>query len=448
MKSRVFCGTFEAETYWREADLARLPTLPDTTSPRLVEAMDEMLFAFCDPGDTVLTAKCMDDAHADYLHTIGLTFNRNSFDLSPSDDNYRSDRNEIAPTIFQRILGERVAEHLEKLCPAGARLEPFAVVPGTAEVAKRHGLTGEFPSLEVIRAVNTKSYSLRMRDRVGIDNVGVTVGDVASLLDRGSVLLQDGPILVKDDYGVSGKGNQLIGSHRTLESVAKYLSAQAAAGKRVRFVLEPYLRKTSDFSCQFRIQEDGGVSVISVQKLINNGLGFGASCTARVEFLDRLEVDGYFQLIQKIGSLMYTDGYFGDVCVDSMVLNNGELAPLVEINARKSMSLIKNAIDDYLKRLGRKGSLTYVSAVNDQSSDFSGLLDLLERERVLFTSESDSGILPLTSGTMYQKSCRRSEEPLRGRLYIIRVVEKPEQQASLMAGFGRVMEQAGLHVVH
>ena len=136
--------------------------------------------------------------------------------------------------------------------------------------------------------------------------------------------------------------------------------------------------------------------MISVQELVNNGLAFGASCSAGPEFLDRLERDGYFQLIEKIGSLMYADGYCGDVCVDSMILHEGELAPLVEINARKSMSLIKHAIDDYLKRLERKGCLTYVSAVNDQSSDFSGLLELLERERLLFSTECNSGILPLT----------------------------------------------------
>ena len=88
---------------------------------------------------------------------------------------------------------------------------------------------------------------------------------------------------------------------------------------------------------------------------------------------------------------MYADGYYGDVCVDSMILHEGELAPLVEINARKSMSLIKNAIDHYLKRVERKGCLTYVSAVNDQSGDFPGLLELLEKERLLFSTECNMG---------------------------------------------------------
>jgi hypothetical protein len=287
-----------------------------------------------------------------------------------------------------------------------------------------------------------------MRDRLGIENVGVTVEDVASLLDCGSALLQHGPVLAKDDYGVSGKGNQLIETPRTLQRIAKHLSAQAAAGRRIRLILEPYLRKRADFSCQFRVEDDGRVAVISVQRLVNNGLTFGASCSPGPEFLDRIEQDGYFQLIERIGSLMYIDGYCGDVCVDSMMLHNGEMAPLVEINARKSMSLIKHAIDQYLKKIERKGCLTYVPAVNDQSSDFSCLLELLEREQLLFSMECNLGILPLTSGTMYPRSPFELRGPVRGRIYVVVVFEKSEQQAGLIERLSRVMDQAGLHVTH
>ena len=122
-----------------------------------------MLFAFCEPGDTVLTAKCMDVAHADYLETIGFRFNWNRFDLSPPDDKGSVDATDAPPTIFQRMVGEHVSERIERLCPAGARLEPFAVLPGTVEVAKRYGFSGVFPSQDVMRTVNTKRYSLRMR---------------------------------------------------------------------------------------------------------------------------------------------------------------------------------------------------------------------------------------------------------------------------------------------
>jgi hypothetical protein len=448
MIPRIFCGTFEAEAYWREPDIARLPSLPDRSSSRIVEAMDEMLFAFCDPGESVLTAKQMNDAHVDYLHAAGFQFRHNHFDLSPPDDERGADGAELPPSVFQRMREGRLSNRLEAFFAGGGRLEPFAVLPGTTEVANRFRLAGRFPSQDVIRLVNTKSYSLRMRERIGVLNVGVIVDDVASMLDAASKLLQAGPFLIKDDYGVSGKGNLLIETERTLQRIARYLSEQTANGRRVRFILEPYLPKSSDFSCQFRVEAGGSVTVFCVQELINIGLAFGTACTARPEFLATLERDNYFELIEKIGQFMYQDGYCGDVCVDSMILQGGQLAPLVEINARKSMSLIKHAMDRHLKKMGRRGCLTQISAVNDRATSFSGLLELLDRENVLFTAERESGILPLTAGTMYPRSATAPLKPVRGRLYIEAVCESPEKQDDLLKLIGPVMERAGLRMTH
>ena len=444
MTAHVFCGTFEAESHWREPGIARLPALPDGQHSRLVEAMDEMLFAFCQPGDTLLTARAIDDAHADYLHSIGFRFNRNRFDLTPCPDKAGVRQAETATTIFQHMVDEGVAGRVESLCPAGARLEPFAVLPGIEDAARRYGLGGVFPSQAVIREVNTKHYSLRMRDRLGIENVGFVVSDARSLLDRGSEMLERGPVLVKDDYGVSGKGNQRVETPRTLERIARHLTAQAAAGKRVQLVLEPYLQKLADFSCQFRVGEDGTVKIISVHELSNNGLAFGASRSAGVDRLERMEREGYFHLITMIGAHMFSDGYWGDVCVDAMTLQDGALFPLVEINARKSMSLIKHELDQRLRDIGGSGCLTQVSALNDHTTDFAGLLEVLERKGLLFSTARASGILPLTCGTLYPSPTADLREPVKGKLYIAAVSEKPEGQADLVACLGRAMEAAGL----
>jgi hypothetical protein len=409
--------------------------------------MDEMLFAFCDPGDSVLTATRMNAAHADYLHAIGFQFNHNRFDLFSPDDSGNAQGVELAPSVFQCMRDQKLSEPLAPFFTEGARLEPFAVVPGTAEVARQFRLGGVFPAQDVIRSVNTKSYSVRMRERLGIPNVGLIVEDVASLLDAGSSLLRQGSFLIKDDYGVSGKGNQLIETERALQRIARYLAAQTAAGKRVRFVLEPFLSKVSDFSCQFRIEQDRHVTVLCVQELGNNGLAFGASRSAPPELLERLDRDGYFQLMERIGWLMHGDGYCGDVCIDSMILRDGTMAPLVEINARKSMSLIKHAIDRHLEKSGRRGCLTYVSAVNHASTGYSGLLDLLETHRLLFTLERESGIVPLTAGTLYPSSIPELHEPVMGKLYMAVVCEKSAEQGELLKAAGHVMELAGLRVM-
>ncbi|MDT7642816.1 MAG: hypothetical protein QOC83_7104, partial [Pseudonocardiales bacterium] len=44
----VRLGTFDAESWWRPADLAALPALGGGSDPA-VDAMDELLAGFCDP---------------------------------------------------------------------------------------------------------------------------------------------------------------------------------------------------------------------------------------------------------------------------------------------------------------------------------------------------------------------------------------------------------------
>jgi hypothetical protein len=136
--------------------------------------------------------------------------------------------------------------------------------------------------------------------------------------------------------------------------------------------------------------------------------------------------------------------YWGDVCVDSMILAGGVIAPVFEINARKSISLIKHAVDQYLQKFERKGLLTYVPAVNDRSSGFPALLEGLDSERLLFTPARTSGVLPLTCRTMYPRSSDESRESLRGRLYVATVFQRSEDQPELLSGLRRTMQRAGL----
>ena len=68
-----------------------------------------------------------------------------------------------------------------------------------------------------------------------------------------------GGLLVKDPFGVSGKGNCWSNPRGCWSGSAAHLAAQERAGKRVSLLLEPFLAKELDFSCQMRIDADGTV---------------------------------------------------------------------------------------------------------------------------------------------------------------------------------------------
>lgn len=447
MNPRIFCGTFEAEAHLRPRDLATLPFIANSESSRIVAAMDEMLFVFCGPNDRVVTAHKMEELHVEYLHSLGFAFTSNSFDLLQPEEVAPFGPRPESRSVFELMLERANHQNLAGFIQRGAVLEPFAVLPGASEVADRFGLIATLPSLEVVQRVNTKSYALDVRDRLGLENIGVVVGSVESLLDSGTKMLRQGAIIVKDDYGVSGKGSLRVESESVLRSIGQYLSSQVARGRRIRFVVERHLKKKTDFSCQFRIDTDGRVEVLSIQELENNGQAFGKSITPRKELTEVLSRGCYLKTIHDIALQLHLDGYYGDVCVDSMVLEEGKLAALVEINARKSMSLIKHSVDSHLARSRREGCLTYITGVLQGECGFHQLIALLEKEGLLYTPKALSGIIPLTSGTMFAPAAHSGARGLQGRLYICAVGTNDEQRASL-AQFKAVLPKCGVRVLN
>ncbi|OKP97033.1 hypothetical protein [Paenibacillus sp. P46E] len=415
MKNAVHCGSLESERYWREEDLAALPSVPDAKALAIVQAMDEMLFVFCRSGDILLTRQGMDKAQYDYLQSLDYSFrtNRNPLTLGVEE----SGTAQNALNVFELLGRLDPGQELGSLIPEGWFLEPFAVLPGTHEAVRRYKLLPVIPDEQIVRKVNTKTYSAAMRDRLLLPNIALVVHSTEELLQSGQALLEKGAFLIKDEYGVSGKGNQLVDSERVLRRIAGYLESSRNQDKRIKFVLEPLLDRETDFSCQFHIDPEGRISILSVQQLVNHGFAFGESHSPEPSLLDRLDREGYWETMHSIGRELYADGYFGDVCVDSMLLRDGSLAPLVEINARKSMSLIKHNVDRHLKQEGMHTCLIQVPLATLGEVHYEELLGRLAQEDVLFSLEEGEGVIPLTSGTLQPPASSRSTGSAKGKLY-------------------------------
>ncbi|EFM12353.1 conserved hypothetical protein [Paenibacillus curdlanolyticus YK9] len=407
--TRIHCGTFDAEQYWRGSELAKLPGLVDKENLRIVSMMDELLFAFCNPNEALITRKAMNPAHKQYLGDIGFRFYNNEFDLD-------GEGKETGKSMLQ-LLTE--ADHSAFTAISGGKpeLEPFAAIPFTREASERHGFDCRMPDMDIIRRVNTKTYSTEMKERLDLANDSFIVNHSSELQLLGESLLRRGPFLIKDNYGVSGQGNLLVESISILERVVSYTAMQENKGKQSQFVVEPYLDKDCDFSCQFMIAEDGAYQLISVQRLANDEFAYQESYTPEPEFLQMLEGKGYFDLMERIAKGLYSDGYYGHVCVDSMQLRNGDLIPLIEINARKSMSLIKNQVDRFLTPQDLQGNLRYYSVTTTNAElQFEDLLAAMEDSDLLYRPGKDAGIIPLTANTLTIN--RKADKPYKGRLYV------------------------------
>ncbi len=431
-------GTFDPETRWRDPQLAKLPAMPDRERESIVLCMDELLFPFCGPED-ILYSRCrIDPALLEYLNALDFTFqNRYHFDLTNGTEPLPE------PEIFKQCMfGLALNQDASQL--KESRLSPYAITADTgAYLEANPSLVHPLPGLETVVRVNSKIYSNQLLNRIGEKCYGTEVNSAAEMVSAGNQLLKQRAYLLKDPFGVSGKGNLLIDSETMQNRIAEHLSKQERSGLRCHFLLEPLLRKEIDFSSHWYIDMNGEKKFISVQQMINHQQNYSGSITADDVFIRLLETAGYFRVMDEALRVLTEDGYYGFVCFDSMILEDGNIVPIVEINARKSMGLINAYLDRRWAAHGHTGWLTFLSLGLPLDFTFERLLDALHASGILLTTEEGYGIVPLSSNTVIVNevvAARRIAEGrqdrrgiAKGRLYAS-IVGRNEGHRSVLIG--------------
>lgn len=467
---RIVLGTFDAEAYWRPDHLAKLPAIRAAQGRAVAGCMDELLFPLCGEDGLLITRQPMNAAHAAYLREIGFRFRtvsagggrasgngtRGTHEPDRTSENGRTSEqyrtcehggtSERGGTdgsgggdVFQDIASQPDQAHWRR------RLQElpwavYAVTPSAAELARRYGAAAPVPAADVTARVNSKAYSHRLAARLGWNPPGHLAEDADEAMRIGTELLrQAGKLVLKDPYGVSGSGNLAVDSTPLLERLIGYIRDQQRAGKRVQLLLEPWLEKEIDFSCHLQIAADGAVSLLGVQQMVNRGHNYGGSHAADPELVERLNASEYFAAMEQLAACLYEEGYFGPVCVDSMLLADGRVHPVVEINARHSMGLLNYSLDTHWERCGQRSFLSCLQlglpdgwkasagtsgdmeraegeegAWGEQAERFSELLARLDRSGLLFTPGRREGIVPLSANTLFAPDGGRAS----GRWYV------------------------------
>ncbi|WP_431875859.1 hypothetical protein [Amycolatopsis sacchari] len=303
----------------------------------------------------------------------------------------------------------------------GYGFSPYAVLPETARLVAAYGLAARPPDAGTVRKVSSKSWSSALLDTLGLPGGGVIVGSVGELLTA-VAQFGDHPVLLKDPYGVGGRGILEVSSPRALRTVCRVLSAQVARGLRVELLVQPRWDRAADFSAQFRIDSGGRLHWHGVVVIENAGFSHVGTRPPDPEFQRRLDEAGYASIIADVGAALADAGYHGPVDVDSMLLRDGTLVPLLEINPRMSVGLIGILAGARLTGPATTARLAVRPVRSaDTRGTFDAVLALMREHRVLFTP-GGTGLLPLAANTL-----RTS----RGRLHCIVVSGNAEEDRRL-----------------
>jgi hypothetical protein len=423
---QVVVSNFDAETLWRNDDLCKLPFIPDATSIKITLSLDEILFLLCRVDDVLITNKAFNQTFLQYLNSLGIFFQCNITDVPSDELDGKAD-------IFKNLLKlSKLPDFSLPMTLEKGKLNTFALTDYSKQWCENWGIQNDYPDLDVIKTVNSKLYSYHLRNKLKIDIGSKVVESSNDLLIVGNEMLSDGSmVIVKDMFGVSGKGNILIHSVSMLKSVAKYIQKQENQEKKVQFLLEPLLEKELDFTCIAYIEPDGSHRIIDIQCMFANGFAYSGTCQLTPELKDRISNSNYIDIVSEVCSALYNSGYYGDVCIDSMMLKNKEIVPIVEINARKSMTYIKYNLDQFLSRHGLIGRFTYVPFNSPQGFTVEKLLNILSEQKLLFTLEGRAGVMPLSANTLNLMTNQVEVESSaktknKGRLYYAIVAEDME----------------------
>lgn len=228
---------------------------------------------------------------------------------------------------------------------------PFGWNTHALGLAARYAAPPSHPDPRIVRIANSRAFNLEVeREWSGPDAQGRLFQSVEAL--EKFLSARDEPLgwVVKGDHGHAGTANRRVPSGPLEEGDRASLAALLAGHGQV--VLEPWHERLLDISVGFTVGKAGLIGGFRGHVLLNSRDG----AFMGVKILPgRRPPEPWDQALEasaeELGKSLDSLGYFGPVGMDAYVWNSSRgprLRPLVDINARNSMSLPAHGLADRL----------------------------------------------------------------------------------------------------
>lgn len=392
-RPRLLFGSFDAEREWEDAGALSFSRPLPTQHDASVLALDELLFPLCRPGDAVLIAAEANPDHVAYLTLLGFT--PRFVSASGLNEAGRPDR---PASIYECLKADGAAPFVRRLVGSYARFVPYAVTPEAERFCRANGIDEPLPPSGAVRKANSKAWSNELRDSLGCP-LGRAVSSAAELREAGAALLESGAIIVKEEFGVAGRGSVVVTSAGALRSLSARVAKAEGRGLRVLLIVEPYVEKSYDFSCHFFVGGAAGAGdVTALMGMTNRGQAYIASHPLTRAREEEILSTDYLKTVEAVSGALSGLGYHGPACVDSLVTKRGGIIPVLEINARLSMGLLNLFLDRHLEKFGLRSYLTQLRLSAARAITFAEVLRALEGAGLLFSPGAPHGVIPLSAG--------------------------------------------------
>jgi D-alanine-D-alanine ligase-like ATP-grasp enzyme len=427
----VLVCNFEAEDEWA-GDHVGMPVPTLAVSTALVRRMEQLGALLAGPGDVLLLGRPLDAGYRAYLADLGL--------IPPA--TVVVDADAEGSTTRAALASPVALERLSELAGTGAALLPMGTTAAEERLAEVTGLPLAVPGAATFARVNGKIYGRRLVERAGLRAVpGVcceSVADLAAAVDlyRDRLGADGFRVVIKDSYGVSGRGLVVLDDAGRADRLLRMVERRAArtGDQRLHVVVEEWLPKRCDLNYQVTIAHDGRFNLDFVKQAITeNGVHKGHIMPPELTAAQHAEIAAAGAAVARH---LHSDGYHGVVGVDAIVDINECVYPVLELNARLNMSTYQGSLTERLQGSGEVAMAIRYQLRLDHPLGFDELRRVLGP---LLTPRPEGRFVVTCFGTVNANAHRPA--PFEGRLHALLIAPDRERLAALDADAAAALDR-------
>lgn len=215
------------------------------------------------------------------------------------------------------------------------------------EIGLRSNAIMEFPSLEIVRRVNSKLWSHSIERDLGCDLKGSAVAE--SIDELYEIVAKACPFpndkwVIKSSFGFAARGRVL--GRGPLVQYAQATWAKREFNRSGPLLFQPWVDVTREYGVVMMVDKEGGHQFLGVSDLQTNGAGTGIGYLLgrQISPMRRLQLERFAEIVC---ARLVAEGYYGPAGFDALE-HSGGLLPILEINARYTMGFVAVEVERHL----------------------------------------------------------------------------------------------------
>ncbi len=369
-------------------------TVKSTKDDIIVSHMEEMNLLITQPQDILFLREEPDPVFIDEMKRFGANI---PVIVRPSDKDYNKNISELIAD--DRDLIDRVREVIKDR--KNVVFVPYGVSYLEEEIAQKLGVKIFGPPLENAIRVNDKVYSRNFAIEHGfrVPQGQICYGYEELCTVANDYLERYGKIIIKEPHGASGRGLWVVDTATKLKSTLLIIKRFYDISVDREWIVEQWCEKQTDLNYQIYVgdkDEVADIEIFSIKEQRVNGTVYTGSIIPP-SFDERISHE-CIECGEIIGRELYEEGYRGILGIDAMILSNGELIPIVEINGRFTLSTYLSFIPKRCKGETDKIFASYRRIRLNPGDDYETVTCRLKESEIAY--EDKDGVFVYVSGTI------------------------------------------------